>query len=119
MLGGGSFFNICGSGTEYSPRFIHPFASEAWHTLKSVVEGTNVKIYMNDQLVTEVTLTGEEADSKTDNYVGLWCHARTLTRGDSFEVTTGRGEVEIAQEINSTHHHDHLYFNVIIISSSR
>ena len=102
MLSGGSALDICGNGTEYSPRFIHPFASEALHTLKSVVEGTNVKIYMNDQLVTEVTLTGEEADSKTDNYVGLWCHAKTYTAGDRFEVSTGRGEVEIQAQGNKS-----------------
>ena len=54
--------------------------------LKSVVSGTHVKIYVNDKLVKEITMSGSGADAESDNYVGLWCHSRISIKGDSFQV---------------------------------
>ena len=90
FLSGNRHVHISSTGAESSPVIEFGFSSGAWYTLKSVVDGTNVKIYINDQLVKEIEMQGEGADSATDNYVGLWCHARTRTKGDSFRVTFGR-----------------------------
>ena len=60
--------------------------SNSWYKLKSVVNGTNVKVYVNGNLAKEITMSGSEADSKSNNYVGIWCHASIPIKGDSFRV---------------------------------
>ena len=77
---------ISSKGTEYSPKINFGVNSGAWYNLKSVVKGTHVKIYVNNKLVKEITMKGSGADSKSNNYVGLWCHARQSIKGDSFQV---------------------------------
>ena len=82
---------------EYSPKISYPPVSTSgvWYKLKSVVSGTNVKIYINDKLAKEITMSGSGADAKSNNYVGIWCHARYPGKGDSFKGTLGeRGHVE-------------------------
>ena len=75
---------ITSSGPESSPRINFPVTAGAWYKLKSVVSGTNVKIYVNDTLVKEITMTGSGADAKSNNYAGLWCHNKIPIKGDSF-----------------------------------
>ena len=77
---------ISSKGTEYSPKIRFPVTSGAWYNLKSVVKGTHVKIYVNNKLVREITMKGSGADSKRNNYVGLWCHSKLSIKGDSFQV---------------------------------
>ena len=31
-------------------------------------------------------MSGSEADSKSNNYVGIWCHSTIPVKGDSFHV---------------------------------
>ena len=78
---------ITSSGQEGSPRISFGVASNSWYKLKSVISGTKVKIYVNDNLLKEITMSGSEADSKSNNYVGIWCHANIPIKGDSFHVT--------------------------------
>ena len=78
---------ITSSGKESDPKINVPFSTGKWYTQKSVVKGTNVKIYIDNQLVQEITMSGEGADSNADNYVGLWCHARVRVKGNNFKVT--------------------------------
>ena len=82
-----AYMYISSSGKEDDPRINVPFSTGKWYTQKSVVNGTNVKIYINNKLVKEITMSGEGADSNTDNYVGLWCHSSTRPKGDNFKVT--------------------------------
>ena len=77
---------ITSSGQESSPRINFGVTSNSWYKLKSVVNGTNVKVYVNDNLAKEITMSGSEADSKSNNYVGIWCHASIPIKGDSFHV---------------------------------
>ena len=76
---------ITSSGPESSPRIDFPVKTGAWYKLKSVVSGTNVKIYVDDTLVKEITMTGSGADAKSNNYVGIWCHNKIPIKGDSFQ----------------------------------
>ena len=75
---------ITSSGPEASPS-IRFATTGAWYNLKSVIDGTNVTIYINDKLVKEITISGSEADAKSNNYVGLWCHGAISSKGDSFQ----------------------------------
>ena len=65
---------ITSSGPESRPRISFAVNSGSWYNLKSKVSGTRVKIYVNDNLVKEITMSGSGADSKSNNFVGLWCH---------------------------------------------
>ena len=85
MWGQGTLY-ITANGAEGSPAIGFGFTTDTWYTLRSVVDGTNVKIYINDQLVKEVEMQGEGADSATDNYVGLWCHTGIVEVGEGFMV---------------------------------
>ena len=78
---------ITSSGGESSPRINFKVPSDAWYKLKSVVIGTNVKIYVNEKLVKEITMSGSGADAKSNNFVGIWCHNRNgiPIKGDSFQ----------------------------------
>ena len=76
---------ITSSGPESSPAINFGVNSGTWYNLKSEVKGTHVKIYVNSKLVKEITLQGKGADSKSNNYVGLWCHTGISTKGDSFK----------------------------------
>ena len=76
---------IASSGPESSPRISFPVNSGSWYNLKSKVSGTQVKIYVNDKLVKEITMSGNGSDSKNNNYVGLWCHNTIPAKGDSFK----------------------------------
>ncbi len=67
------------------PRPTVSASSGSWYNLKSEISGTNVKIYINDKLVKEITMSGSGTDSKTNNYVGIWCHTNINTKGDSFQ----------------------------------
>ena len=78
--------DITGSGQESSPRINFGVTSNSWYILKSVVNGTNVKVYVNGNLAKEITMSGSEADSKSNNYVGIWCHASIPIKGDSFHA---------------------------------
>ena len=80
------YMDITSSGQESSPRINFGVTSNSWYKLKSVVNGTNVKVYVNDNLAKEIKMSGSEADSKSNNYVGIWCHARIPIKGDSFHV---------------------------------
>lgn len=75
---------ITSSGPESSPNIKFPVSSGVWYKLKSVVNGTNVKIYVNDKLVQEITMSGSGADAKSNNFVGIWCHNSIPIKGDSF-----------------------------------
>lgn len=80
----GSYLYITGNKLEASPLLRYSFSRNKWYDLKSVVNGTKVKIYINGQLVTEVVMRGPEANSSTNNYVGIWCHKQTNTKGSGF-----------------------------------
>ena len=77
---------ITSSGQESSPSINFGVTSNSWYKLKSVVNGTNVKVYVNGNLAKEITMSGSEADSKSNNYVGIWCHASIPIKGDNFHV---------------------------------
>lgn len=81
---------ITSTGTEYSPNIPFAVSNGAWYNLKSEVKGTQVKIFVNGKLVKKIRMKKKGANSKKNNYVGLWCHARQSIKGDSFQVT---GEV--------------------------
>lgn len=83
---GGSSMYITSSGPEGSPRIDFSVTSNTWYVLKSVVSGTQVKIYVNNKLVKEITMSGSGADAMSDNYVGLWCHNKIPIKGASFQV---------------------------------
>ena len=85
FLLGGSTMYITSSGPESSPKIKFPVTSGVWCKLKSVVRGTNVKIYVNDNLAEEITMSGSGAEDKSNNYVGIWCHNNIPIKGDSFE----------------------------------
>ena len=72
---------ITSSGPESSPRISFAVNSGSWYNLKSKVSGTRVKIYVNDNLVKEITMSGSGADSKSNNFVGLWCHNHIPIKG--------------------------------------
>ena len=76
---------ISSSGREYNPIITYSFSTGAWYKLKSVVDGANVKIYINDKLVRKITISGSKADAKSNNYVGLWCHGGTSSKADNFQ----------------------------------
>ena len=76
---------ISSSGGEGTPRIGYSFSTGAWYKLKSVVDGTNVTIYVNGNLVKEITISGSEADAKSSNYVGLWCHGGISSKAESFQ----------------------------------
>ena len=80
---------ITSSGPESSPRISFPVNSGSWYNLKSKVSGTRVKIYVNDKLVKEITMSGSGADSKSNNFVGLWCHNQIPVKGDAFKGKSG------------------------------
>ncbi|KAJ7390065.1 hypothetical protein OS493_027590 [Desmophyllum pertusum] len=77
---------ISSSGGEGTPRINYSFSTGAWYDLKSVIDGTNVKIYINGNLVKEITISGSEADAKSNNYVGLWCHGGSAAKPTVFKV---------------------------------
>ena len=76
---------ITSSGPENSPRIGFATQTGSWYNLSSVVDGTNVKIYVDNRLVKEITMSGEEANSTINNYVGIWCHRMDPIAGDSFK----------------------------------
>ena len=84
---------ITSSGPESSPRISFPVNSGSWYNLKSKVSGTRVKIYVNDKLVKEITMSGSGADSQSNNYVGLWCHNQIPIKGDAFKGNSGFREI--------------------------
>ena len=94
---------ITSSGPESSPRVGFVTQTGSWYNLKSVVDGTNVKIYVNDRLVKEITMSGNEANSKTNNYVGIWCHNMDPIAGDSFKgkIKKGRYSMEKNKKKNA------------------
>ena len=61
---------ITSSGQESSPSINFGVTSNSWYKLKSVVNGTNVKVYVNGNLAKEITMSGSEANSKSNNHVG-------------------------------------------------
>ena len=81
------FLYVSSDGTESTSRVKYPYQSGAWLKLKSVVDGTKVKIYINDNFIKDIVMTGEGAESSTDNYVGLWCHRLVYVAGKDFKVT--------------------------------
>ena len=86
---------ITSSGPESSPRIGFATQTGSWYNLKSVVDGTNVKIYVNNRLVKEITMSGKEANSRTNNYVGIWCHGMDPIAGDSFKGKIRKGRYSI------------------------
>lgn len=84
---------ITSSGAESSPKISFSVNSGSWYNLTSKVSGTRVKIYVNDNLVKEITMSGNGADSKNNNYVGLWCHNKIPVKGDSFKGKKNGTEV--------------------------
>lgn len=86
FLWGGKTLYISTHGQEgVSPHPTFTVTSGSWYKLKTEVSGTNVKIYINDKLVKEITVSGSGADAKSNNYVGIWCHYNMNTKGDSFQ----------------------------------
>ena len=83
---------ITSSGPEGSPLIDFKTTNGVWYKLKSEVRGTHVKIYVNNRLAKEITMKGSGANSKTNNYVGLWCHNKIPVKGDSFQVKPGKVE---------------------------
>ncbi|KAJ7390069.1 hypothetical protein OS493_027594 [Desmophyllum pertusum] len=81
------YMYISSSGGEGNPKINYSFSTGAWYKLKSVIDGTNVKIYINDKLVRKITISGSEADAKSNNYVGIWCHGGISSKADSFQVS--------------------------------
>ena len=93
---------ITSSGPESSPRINFKTTSGTWYNLKSEVNGTHVKIYVNNKLVKEITMKGSGADSKRNNYVGLWCHNTIPIKGDSFQVQgNNNNNTFIKRQINT------------------
>ena len=45
------------SGLESSPSINFGVTSDSWYKLKSVFNGTNVKVYVNDNLAKEITMS--------------------------------------------------------------
>ena len=82
------FLYVSSDGTETSPRIQYKFESGRWLQLKTIVDRTNVKIFINGTLIKEVTMTGEGADSESENYVGLWCHRLVFIAGKEFKVSS-------------------------------
>ena len=80
------FLYIATDGTESSPRISYTYPSRKYLRLRSVVNGNEVKIYINDVFLQKVVLKGKEANSMTHNYVGLWCHRLTGLSGKDFQV---------------------------------
>ena len=89
---------ITSSGPESSPRIGFATQTGSWYNLKSVVDGTNVKIYVNNRLVKEITMSGKEANSRTNNYVGIWCHGMDPIAGDSFKGKIRKGRYSITKK---------------------
>ena len=80
------FLYIATDGTESSPRISYTYPSRKYLRLRSVINGNEVKIYINDVVLQKVVLKGKEANSMTHNYVGLWCHRLTGLSGKDFQV---------------------------------
>ena len=38
-------------------------------------------------------MSGKEANSKTNNYVGIWCHSMDPIAGDSFKGKNNEGKI--------------------------
>ena len=93
---------ITSSGPESSPWVGFVTQTGSWYNLKSVVDGTNVKIYVNDRLVKEITMSGNEANSKTNNYVGIWCHDMDPIAGDSFKGKIKKGRYSMGKKRRRT-----------------
>ena len=89
---------ITSSGPESSPRVDFATQTGSWYNLKSVVDGTNVKIYVNNRLVKEITMSGKEANSRTNNYVGIWCHSMDPIAGDSFKGKIRKGRYSMKKK---------------------
>lgn len=87
FLWSNQFVYISADGSEANPRVKYAYDSKSSLKLESVIDGTNVKIYINGVLLQEVVLKGEGADSTTDNYVGMWCHRLMSTLGQNFQVS--------------------------------
>ncbi|KAJ7390066.1 hypothetical protein OS493_027591 [Desmophyllum pertusum] len=79
------YMYISSSGGEGNPKINYSFSTGAWYKLKSVIDGTNVKIYINDKLVRKITISGSEADAKSNNYVGIWCHGGSAAKPTVFK----------------------------------
>ena len=89
FLWSNQFVYMSSDGTEGHPRAKYLFDSGSTLRLKSVVDGKNVKVYVNDMFVHEFEMQGDQASSDTDNMVGLWCHKLIHMKGQDFKVTTG------------------------------
>lgn len=85
---------ISSDGTEANPRVKYQYDSGSTLKLESVVQGVNVKVYINGDLIQEIVLSGDGADSSTNNYVGMWCHRSMSTLGQDFEVSTSAYNLE-------------------------
>ena len=78
---------ISGNGQQGTSTINFAFLSNVWYDLRSMVALNRVKIYINDRLVHTLTITGPEAMSNRDNYVGLWCHRQAYVNVKEFEVS--------------------------------
>lgn len=82
------FLYVSSDGSESNPRVPFSYDSGRWLKLKTVVDGVNVKIYVNGSLIHELVMQGQDADSETENYVGLWCHRLVFIAGKDFQVSS-------------------------------
>ena len=99
FLWSNAYMYITSSGPESSPRVDFATQTGSWYNLKSVVNGTNVKIYVNNRLVKEITMSGKEANSRTNNYVGIWCHdSMDPIAGDSFKGRIRKGRYSMKKK---------------------
>ncbi|XP_065684134.1 uncharacterized protein LOC100210120 isoform X1 [Hydra vulgaris] len=81
------FLYISSDGSETSPRLLYSYKNAEWLHLRTVVDNSKVKIYINDVFIKEIIMTGEGHDSQINNYVGLWCHRMTNTVVKDFVVS--------------------------------
>lgn len=81
-----NYLYISSDGREASPRIKYKFPSDEWLALKTIVRGTNVKIFINEKMVYQLTIKGEGASAASDNYVGMWCRRSACVSGKNFMV---------------------------------
>ena len=81
---------ISNNGVEGSPKINFACNSNQWYDLRTVVDGVSVKIFIDNALIQQVTITGDGSISGIDNYVGLWNHRLAHVQGKDFHIIQGQ-----------------------------
>ena len=89
FLWSNQFVFISSDGSEGNPRIKYQFDAGKPLKLKSIVDGAQVQIFINNKMIHQFQMSGQLASSESDNLVGLWCHRMMDMRGADFKVTTG------------------------------